>query len=224
MKKKTIAMVLAMMCIATACGEAEATGGRGRLEDAQEAQEDRDEAESKEAEDTPAAEAPEAEVDTEAEAPEEDAAEEPTEAPAEWTGLDFTTQDFDGNTVTAQEIFSAHEYTMVNIWAAWCGPCVGELPELEELSRDFADKDCAIVGYLVDGYDGSELADAKKIASQAGLTYLNIIPGDKMDRVFDVYAVPTSFFVDRNGHVVGEKIEGAWPEGYTQQLKELLGE
>ena len=40
MKKKTIAMVLAMMCIATACGEAEATGGRGRLEDAQEAQED----------------------------------------------------------------------------------------------------------------------------------------------------------------------------------------
>ena len=38
------------------------------------------------------------------------------------TVLQFETTDLDGNVVKSEELFAAHELTMVNIWATWCGP------------------------------------------------------------------------------------------------------
>ena len=50
---------------------------------------------------------------------------------SEWfSNLD--TEDVDGNKVT-KEIFSNKELTLINVWTTWCGPCVGEMPELEAL-------------------------------------------------------------------------------------------
>lgn len=34
---------------------------------------------------------------------------------------------------------------LINIWATWCGPCVAEMPEIEQLSKDYAD-DLVVIG------------------------------------------------------------------------------
>ena len=140
-----------------------------------------------------------------------------------YDGIEFKTTDLNGNPITAKDLFSAHEYTMINIWASWCGPCIGEIPELQELSEDFAAKDCAIVGILWDGDDSWGLADGKEILSDAGVTYLNLMPPSNVDTLFPSDAVPTSYFVDRSGHIVGDPIVGAYPEGYVSTLNSLLG-
>lgn len=141
----------------------------------------------------------------------------------EYNGMEFKTTDLDGNQVSARDLFSAHEYTMVNVWASWCGPCVGEIPDLAELNESWEQKDCAIVGILLDGSDPYGLQDGKEILRDAGADYLNLIPNAEMERIFSVEVVPTSFFVDRSGHIVGDTIEGAWPEGYEMTINELLG-
>jgi len=140
-----------------------------------------------------------------------------------YRGIDFTTTDLDGNPVDIKEVFTSNEYTMINIWASWCGPCVNEIPELEEISKDFEEKGCAVVGILLDGDDPYGLSDGKDILRDAGVTYLNLTPPRTLDDIFPTEAVPTSFFIDRSGKIVGEPIVGAWPEGYVQTLDELLG-
>ncbi len=145
------------------------------------------------------------------------------DAATHYDGIEFKTTDLNGNPITAKDLFSAHEYTMINIWASWCGPCIGEIPELQELSADFEEKDCAIVGILWDGDDSWGLADGKEILSDAGATYLNLMPPSNVDTLFPSDAVPTSYFVDRNGHIVGDPIVGAYPEGYVSTLNSLLG-
>ena len=168
-------------------------------------------------------------------APTEAPAPAPTETPAAavepaaaeetaWDGLVFETTDLDGNPVTAQELFSAHTVTMVNVWASWCPPCVRELPELQRLSGEFAEKNCAIVGFLIDGDEAQGLADAKARLQEAGVTYTILLPCDELNEIFSVQAVPTSFFVDSAGHLVGEPIVGAYVDGYTAALDAAIAQ
>ncbi|MBR1470653.1 MAG: redoxin domain-containing protein [Lachnospiraceae bacterium] len=168
--------------------------------------------------------AAETQKDTETQALTETAPAEETEKPTQWQGISFTTTDVEGNQIEAQELFSAHKVTMVNLWASWCPPCVGELSELEELSHVFAEKDCAIVGLLIDGYDPQEVEDAEALIEKYGLTYTNLLPSGEMGEYFRASAVPTSFFVDENGQILGEPIVGAYPDGYEDHLDELLAQ
>ena len=161
---------------------------------------------------------------TDAPAPTEAAAPAPAPAEAAWDGLVFETSDLNGDPVTAQELFSAHTVTMVNVWASWCPPCVRELPELQRLSGEFAEKNCAIVGFLIDGDEAQGLADAKARLQEAGVTYTILLPCDELNEIFSVQAVPTSFFVDSAGHLVGEPIVGAYVDGYTAALDAVIAQ
>ena len=137
--------------------------------------------------------------------------------------LSFTTTDIEGNPVTSEELFGRHEITMLNIWTSTCHFCIEELPDLEEINGRLAGKDCAIVGLLLDGDDPDALAAGKEILEENGITYTVILPPENADDLFDeVKAFPTSFFVNRDGVVVGEPVEGKMVDVYEPAIDSLL--
>lgn len=138
--------------------------------------------------------------------------------------LDFTTTDFDGNTVSSKDLFAENKITMVNCWASWCGPCIAELPELDKLSKEFEEKGGAVVGLLIDGSNPDGLKDAKDIVSEAGVEYLNIIDWPELQDVLSIQFVPTTIFVDSTGTIVGETVIGAEIAKYSGIMNDLLGE
>lgn len=146
----------------------------------------------------------------------------------------LNTVDMNGEKVTS-EIFSDKKLTLVNIWATWCGPCVGEIPELEELSKEYEDKGVGIKGLLVqvdmttgnllEGLTDDERATAEDILSN--VTYQQILVSKDMKaKLGIIQGFPTSYFVDKNGKVVGEPIVGAnnkddWKKIIDERLKML---
>ncbi|MEZ4509215.1 MAG: TlpA disulfide reductase family protein [Eubacteriales bacterium] len=74
-----------------------------------------------------------------------------TAAPEASTGddaaLEFSVTTLTGDTLD-QSVFSDNKLIMVNYWATWCGPCVGEIPDLIKISKDYADKGFVIIGVL----------------------------------------------------------------------------
>ncbi len=139
--------------------------------------------------------------------------------------ISFVTTDLGGNDIKSEELFAKHEVTMVNVWATWCGPCVNELPEIDKLSRKLKDKDCAIVGLVGDGEDDYSIMEASEILEKAGADYLNILPWDgatEKDFVIEE-GWPTTYFVDRDGYLIGEPIAGAHPDQYEATIEQLLG-
>ena len=130
----------------------------------------------------------------------------------------FTATDLEGNPVSSEEIFAQHKVTMVNIWATWCGPCVSELDDLQKIHTKFEEKDCAIVGLLID----RDIDEARRLIKENGITYQVVIAPDHFDAIFPYDAVPTSFYVDRKGAFLGTKIVGAQTELYESALEPLL--
>ncbi len=132
--------------------------------------------------------------------------------------VSFETTDIDGNPITSEEIFSAHEITMVNVWATWCHWCLVELPELEEINGRLEKMDCAIVGLLGDGTDKETIKEGKQILKENGVTYLNILPWDgALEDDFNMdEGWPTSFFVDREGRIVSLPVVGADTDAYEK--------
>lgn len=137
--------------------------------------------------------------------------------------LSFTTKDVNGNDVTSEEIFGSAEYTMLNCWASWCGPCVAEMPEVEELSKKFLENGGQVIGVLVDGSRGG-LEDGKQIIEETGVTYLNIVDWDGIHSQLNLQAVPITYFVDKSGAIVGQPIVGAAPDQYERRMNRLLEE
>ena len=125
----------------------------------------------------------------------------------------FEGQDLDGNPVDSATLFSNNAVTVVNFWFTTCKPCVGELPDLEALHQELAKKGGAVVGINAFTLDSNakEIEDAKSILEQQGVTYPNICFASDSDAglfTAGLYAFPTTYVVDRNGHIVGDPIVG----------------
>lgn len=49
------------------------------------------------------------------------------------------TEDINGNKVDSS-IFSKYKLTVVNVWNTGCTPCVGEIPTLDKLNKEYEKK------------------------------------------------------------------------------------
>jgi thiol-disulfide isomerase/thioredoxin len=93
----------------------------------------------------------------------------------------------------------AGQVLVVNVWASWCGPCVGEAPELEAVYSAYKDRGVAFLGINV-----RDERDAARAFARQHTTYPSII--DRSSRLmlgFDVHpnAIPATIVIDRQGRV-----------------------
>ena len=143
----------------------------------------------------------------------------------------FTATDLEGNTVD-QSILEGHKLTMVNVWGTFCPPCKEEMPDLAALHTEYAEKGVQIVGIVSDvltqdgSLDEALVEDARTIASGSGVTYTNLLPSqDLYGLLGQIYALPSTFFVDETGNQVGTLYMGAKDkDGWAAVIDELLEE
>lgn len=143
--------------------------------------------------------------------------------------ISFDTVDLDSNKVT-QDIFKDKKLTMINIWGTFCGPCINEMPDLQELYTDIKDEEMNLIGLVSDikSKDDSEGIElAKKILDQKKANFTNIIPDENLSNnlLSSVTGVPTTIFVDSKGNIVGKPIVGTRSKDeYRKEIDKILSE
>ncbi len=126
----------------------------------------------------------------------------------------FTAPGLEGG-VYSGTVFQGHRLTMMNVWGTYCSPCIREMPELERLSKEYGEA-FRLIGVVIDAADRNlnvipEIKEeAKKIASQTGATYLQLLPSRSLNDLFlsGVQATPVTVFLDENGVILGEPVYG----------------
>lgn len=135
----------------------------------------------------------------------------------------FKTTDRAGNTYD-ESIFASAKLTMINFWEPWCGPCVKEMPDLELLYEAYKDKGFQIIGVYSETHMESEVAG---ILKNKNISYPILNYTDEFAR-FNTGYVPTTVFVDGNGHIIkmddgAESIVGSNTyEGWETIIKQYL--
>lgn len=146
---------------------------------------------------------------------------------------EFSTEDVQGNSYT-QEMFGDYDLTMVNVFATWCGPCISEIPDLEKLYGEMKEQGVNVAGIVLDAADGSGNPDAeavekaKLLAEKTGASYPFLVPdtGYFGGRLAGINAVPETFFVDKEGNIIGETYSGSrsfeeWKEIVAKELENI---
>lgn len=141
---------------------------------------------------------------------------------------EFTTMDLDGNEVT-QEIFGDKKLTMVNVWGTFCSPCIQEMPALGELAEEYKE-DMQILGVISDVVQTEEvtsdaaLEEAKRIIDITKADYTHVVTSQDLleEFVSGISAVPTTFFVDQEGNIMGVGVSGARSKEKWQEIIEAL--
>lgn len=142
----------------------------------------------------------------------------------------FETKGVDGKDYT-EKVFSDYDLTLVNVFTTWCSPCVNEIPELEKLYEEMKEKGVGVVGVVLDtvGDDAKQNEDTVKKAGvlqeKTKASYPFLIPDSTMmnGRLNGISAFPETFFVDKEGNIVGETYSGShsldeWKEIVEKEL------
>ena len=142
----------------------------------------------------------------------------------------FTMTDFDGNEYT-EDMFKGHKVTMINIWATTCHGCIMEMPDLQEISEMYDDKDFQLVGIVGDlrdyntgEVDKDQVELAKEVMNSTGVKYTTLIPSMEiqMGVLQGVTGYPTTIFFDENGNQL-KVVEASRPkETWIEIIEEVL--
>jgi peroxiredoxin len=134
------------------------------------------------------------------------------------TGKKVSLADYKGNAV------------VLDFWATWCAPCKVEIPWLTKLHDQYASQGLEVLGISEDDLDQDDkaalLKEKQEIASAAtklGINYPVLFDDKEVSKPYGgVDALPTTFYVDRNGKVVAATIGLADRDEIEANIKKAL--
>ncbi len=135
----------------------------------------------------------------------------------------FSLRNLDGDLVSSDE-FIGKGPVLLDFWATWCKPCLKNLPKLEKIYQEYAEKGLTVLAINEDGT--RSLSKVEPLVNSLGLTFPVLIDEDReIMRLYDVNGLPTSILIDKNKQIV-LTLRGYRPgdeQDLKQKLDELLG-
>lgn len=107
---------------------------------------------------------------------------------------------------------------VLSFMAAWCGPCIEELPYLNKLHKKYEKRGFQVIGISID-YDGP--GAMQPILNKLEIAFPVYWSGEKAIEKFKLSAIPLLLFIKR-GEIV-ERLHGKRPEKFLDdKIREFL--
>jgi peroxiredoxin len=143
--------------------------------------------------------------------------------PAPRTGFlspDFELAMMSGETVRLSDLRG--QPLLINFWASWCTPCRVEMPAMQRAFQEYKDQGFTILAINATHQDSLE--KARSLTESLGLDFPVLMDetGSVSSR-YETLALPTSFFVDRDGIIREVVIGGPMSEALLRiRIEQLL--
>ena len=125
---------------------------------------------------------------------------------------DFDVLDVDLKTVKLSTLLQKGHYTLVELWASWCGPCRADIPHLKETYQCYHEKGFEMVSISID----DDMDAWLKAVKEEGMPWTQVCGANGkgykkecMD-LFGVSGVPSCVLIDKEGRVISTNARGGW--------------
>jgi peroxiredoxin len=119
---------------------------------------------------------------------------------------DFSEKDLDGKPISVGNYKG--KIVLVDFWATWCGPCVGELPNVLKTYEKYHAKGFEIVGVSLDS-DRDKLTSFIKAKN---MTWQQFFDGggwkNKVSTQYTVHSIPATYLIDKDGKLLAKNLRG----------------
>lgn len=142
--------------------------------------------------------------------------------------LTFEATTTDGQAFTS-DCFADSKLTMINVWATYCNPCLAEMPDLGEIAAAYDTAQFQMIGIVSDVADNSseeDIAYAQELIVETKADYPHLLLSESLyyNLVGGIDAVPTTFFVNQNGELLGYLTGAQSKEAWEGLINELLAD
>lgn len=129
----------------------------------------------------------------------------------------------DGDIISLEDVKG--KVTIIDFWAAWCGPCRKENPNVVRVYDMYHDQGLEIIGVSLDGQ--SRQQDPKKAWLDAiekdGLKWHQVSHlkyfNDPVAQLYNIQSIPATYILDAEGKIVAKNLRG---KALENKIKELL--
>jgi len=119
---------------------------------------------------------------------------------------DFAKTDLDGKPLSVANYKG--KIVMIDFWATWCGPCVGELPNVIKTYEKYHDKGFEIIGVSLD-------KDKEKLTAflkENKMTWPQYFDGrgwqNEVSSKCGVNSIPSTYLLDKEGKIIAKGLRG----------------
>ena len=131
---------------------------------------------------------------------------------------DFDEKDLEGKPLSIARFKG--KVVLVDFWATWCGPCIGELPNVLAAYEKHHPKGFEIVGISLD----SDRAKLDKFIADRKMTWAQYYDGkgwqNKLAGVYGVNSIPATYLLDGEGKIIAKNLRG---EALEEAVAKALG-
>ena len=134
----------------------------------------------------------------------------------------FTAPNPEGNMLTLNDLKG--KVTIIDFWAAWCGPCRRENPNVVKVYEEYHDKGLEIIGVSLDGNPRQKDAKGEWLAAieKDGLTWHQVSNlqyfNDPVAKKYNIQSIPATFILDAEGKIIAKNLRGPELEAKMAEL------
>jgi thiol-disulfide isomerase/thioredoxin len=133
---------------------------------------------------------------------------------------DFEIRDVNGEIHKLSDLKGKMIY--LHFWATWCGPCLSEIPALNEFTNKVDPEKIAVVKVCLD----NEIYKFKKIIAEDKLVGLNLICDEKsfkeISKLYNISSIPHYALIDDKGLIIKNNCER--PANIDREISQLMAE
>jgi len=119
---------------------------------------------------------------------------------------DFAEKDVAGEPISISKYKG--KVVMIDFWATWCGPCVGELPNVLETYKKHHNEGFDIIGISLDKDKEKLLGFTKERKMSWQQFFDGKMWSNKLAVKYGVQSIPMTYLLDGEGKIIGKGLRG----------------